>query len=63
VEWHRLTWEQNPTQFHIVNALKRLPILEYREATVAKSGWPPPENGWWKPPPPSGPPRLWRPLR
>jgi len=63
VEWHRLTWEQNPTQFHIVNALKALPILEYREATITKSGWPLPEGCWWKPAPPSGPPRLWRPLR
>ena len=26
VEWHRLTLEQNPTQFHIVNALADLPI-------------------------------------
>jgi hypothetical protein len=36
VKWHRLTWEQNPTQFHIVNALERLPILEYRSASVLK---------------------------
>jgi acetoacetate decarboxylase len=36
VEWHRLTWEQNPTQFHIVNALADLPILEYRPAIVSK---------------------------
>ncbi len=34
VVWNRLTWEQNPTQFHIVNALERLPILEYRWAGV-----------------------------
>lgn len=63
VDWNRLTWEQNPTQFHIVNALKGLPILEYREATVTKNGWPPPKDSWFKPTPPSGPPRLWRPLR
>ena len=37
VEWHRLTWEQNPTQHHIVNALEELPILEYRSATVTRS--------------------------
>jgi len=36
VKWNRLTWEQNPTQFHIVNALERLPILEYRFAAVFK---------------------------
>jgi acetoacetate decarboxylase len=36
VKWNRLTWEQNPTQFHIVNALERLPILEYRSASVLK---------------------------
>jgi hypothetical protein len=38
VEWHRLTWEQNPTQFHIANALEALPILEYRFAAVIKGG-------------------------
>ncbi len=36
IEWHELTWEQNPTQFHIVNALAGLPILEYRSALVTK---------------------------
>jgi len=36
VKWNRLTWEQNPTQFHIVNALEELPILEYRSAMVLK---------------------------
>jgi len=36
VEWQRLTWEQNPTQAHIVNALKELPILEYGPAFVSK---------------------------
>jgi acetoacetate decarboxylase len=36
VEWERLTWEQNPTQAHIVNALRELPILEYGEGFVSK---------------------------
>jgi acetoacetate decarboxylase len=36
VKWNRLTWEQNPTQFHIANALEALPILEYRSAVVLK---------------------------
>ena len=34
VEWHRLTWEQNPTQYRIVNALADLPILEHRPAVI-----------------------------
>ena len=36
VVWHHLTWEQNPTQYHIVNALADLPILEYLPALVTK---------------------------
>ncbi|HUW17507.1 MAG TPA: acetoacetate decarboxylase family protein [Actinomycetes bacterium] len=36
VEWHHLTWEQNPTQFHYVNALADLPILEQRPAVVTR---------------------------
>ena len=36
VEWHELTWEQNPTQFHIVNALAELPILEYGPAVITE---------------------------
>jgi len=36
VKWQHLTWEQNPTQFHIVNALADLPIIEYRIALVLK---------------------------
>ncbi len=36
INWNRLTWEQNPTQFHIVNALADLPVLEYRPAIVTK---------------------------
>lgn len=63
VEWNHLTWEQNPTQFNIVNALADLPILEYREATISKTGFPPPADCWWKPQPPTGPPRIWRRLR
>ncbi len=36
VQWNHLTWEQNPTQHHIVNALADLPIIEYRMAMVFK---------------------------
>jgi 3-hydroxybutyryl-CoA dehydrogenase len=36
IDWNRLTWEQNPTQYHIVNGLADLPILEYRPAVVAR---------------------------
>jgi hypothetical protein len=36
IEWHELTWEQNPTQFHIVNALAALPVLERRPALVTE---------------------------
>jgi hypothetical protein len=36
VDWQRLTWEQNPTQFHIVNALGDLPVLSWLPALVAK---------------------------
>ncbi len=63
VEWNHLTWEQNPTQFHIVNALADLPIIEYRETTISKTGFPPPADCWWKPPPPTGPFRTYRRLR
>lgn len=34
VDWQHLTWQQNPTQFHIVNALADLPVLEYRPALI-----------------------------
>lgn len=34
IAWHELTWEQNPTQFHIANALAALPILEQKPALV-----------------------------
>lgn len=36
INWHHLTWEQNPTQFHIVNAIADLPILEMRLALISK---------------------------
>lgn len=36
VNWQSLTWEQNPTQFHIVNALAGLPVVAYRPAIVAR---------------------------
>lgn len=36
IEWHHLTWEQNPTQYHIVNRLADLPILEYLPAVIAR---------------------------
>lgn len=36
LDWHRLTWKQNPTQYHIVNALADLPILEHRPAIITK---------------------------
>jgi hypothetical protein len=36
VTWHRTTWERNPTQWHIINALADLPVLEHRWALVSK---------------------------
>jgi acetoacetate decarboxylase len=36
VDWQQLTWEQNPTQFHIVNALADLPVLAWLPAIVAR---------------------------
>ena len=36
LDWNHLSWEQNPTQFHIVNALAALPVLAYLPAMVAK---------------------------
>jgi hypothetical protein len=36
LDWSHLTWEQNPTPFHIVNALADLPVLSYLPALVAK---------------------------
>nr|WP_246788618.1 acetoacetate decarboxylase family protein [Bradyrhizobium sp. CCBAU 53421] len=37
VNFHSTTWEQMPTQFHIVQALSALPILEQREAWCVES--------------------------
>ena len=34
LDWQHLSWQQNPTQFHIVNALADLPVLEYRPALI-----------------------------
>jgi acetoacetate decarboxylase len=36
VKWHSSDWEQNPTQSHIINILKALPILEYEDAVMTK---------------------------
>ena len=36
VNWHSSSWEQNPTQSHIINILKTLPILEYEDAAMTK---------------------------
>ena len=36
IDWQQLSWEQNPTQSHIVNALAQLPVLEYLPAIVTK---------------------------
>lgn len=36
VHWEHLTWEQNPTQFHIVNALADLPNLGVVYTAVTK---------------------------
>ena len=36
VSWQQLSWEQNPTQCHIVNALAGLPVLEMLPALVAR---------------------------
>jgi len=38
VQWHPTTWERNPTQWKIINALADLPILEYRWAQVSRGG-------------------------
>ncbi len=36
INWKTLTWEQNPTQYHIVNALAGLPVLSYLPALITK---------------------------
>jgi len=35
--FYRSTWEQLPTMFHIVNALRDLPVLENRGASIVES--------------------------
>lgn len=35
VRWQRLTPEQNPTQFHVIDALAELPIKGYRGSMIA----------------------------
>ena len=36
IDWHYLTWEQNPTQYHIVNALAGLPVVAELPSMIAK---------------------------
>jgi acetoacetate decarboxylase len=36
LEWQNLSWEQNPTQHHIINALAALPVKEYLPAMVTR---------------------------
>jgi acetoacetate decarboxylase len=36
IDWEHLTWEQDPTQFHIVNALADLPNLGVVYTAVTK---------------------------
>ncbi|MFK8051160.1 MAG: acetoacetate decarboxylase family protein [Halioglobus sp.] len=36
IDWAQLTWEQNPTQYHIVNALHSLPVLSLLPGMVSK---------------------------
>jgi acetoacetate decarboxylase len=36
VNWNRLSWEQNPTQYHIVNALAELPVVTWLPALVGR---------------------------
>jgi hypothetical protein len=40
VKWHRATFEQLPTSFHIVNALDDLKILEYVRAEMVEFSGP-----------------------
>ena len=37
LKWYPQTWEENPTQSHIVNALHSLPVNEIVSCTVSKS--------------------------
>lgn len=36
--WLKQTWEQNPAQCHIINALADLPVKEIKSARVSKAG-------------------------
>lgn len=36
LNWNTLSWEDNPTQYHIVNAMAALPVLQYLPAIVTK---------------------------
>jgi acetoacetate decarboxylase len=36
VDWQSLTWQQNPTQYHIVNAIAELPVVSYLPAVMTK---------------------------
>lgn len=38
LDWHRQTWEQNPAQCHIINALADLPVIENRSGHIAQMG-------------------------
>ena len=35
-QWHSTSWEQNPTQHHIISALAGLPVLSWLPALVAR---------------------------
>jgi acetoacetate decarboxylase len=37
LKWHARTWEELPTQAHIVNALKSLPVKKIESCTVSKA--------------------------
>ena len=36
IEWHKATWEDMPTQYHIVNALAALEVKEWRGAMMVR---------------------------
>ncbi len=36
IKWNKSSWEQNPTQYQIINTLEAFPVLEYLPATVTK---------------------------
>ena len=36
IQWSKLTWEQNPTQFHFVNALADLPVRHLLPALITR---------------------------